>query len=340
MKQRKIYIAYTGGTIGMQRSNKGYIPAAGYLAQQMQAMPALQHVDMPQFTIHEYHPLIDSAEMGPANWQQIASDIYSNYDDYDGFIVLHGTDTMAYSASALSFMLEDLGKPVIFTGAQVPLAEAHTDARENLIGALLFACQEQLPEVCIFFNNKLYRGNRCQKVNANSYGAFYSMNYPALGKVALKLTLDRYLLQPMPKNKLTLKTIQQTQLAHIRLFPGFDSSLLKNLLNHPIQALIIQTYGIGNAPTTQQTLIETLEEATQRGIIIINTSQCQQANVDMSSYPSGRALQEIGVLSGFDMTAEAVITKLYYLFSKFDAIDSIKKHIPENLRGELTQREN
>ncbi|MBB70844.1 MAG: L-asparaginase 1 [Legionellales bacterium] len=336
MTKPNIYIAYTGGTIGMQRSDMGYVPAPGSLTQQMQTMQALQHDDMPDFTVHEYEPIIDSADMSPANWQQIADDIAEHYDDYDGFIVLHGTDTMAYSASALSFMLENLAKPVVFTGSQVPLIEAHTDARENLIGALLFACKPELHEVCVFFDNKLYRGNRCQKTNANSYHAFDSVNYPAIGEVALALNLRDDCQFSKVSKPLSVQAIKNTQLAHIRLFPGLDSRVLNNILDQPIQALVMETYGIGNAPVVNQSLVDILTAATNRGVVIVNTSQCAIANVNMDSYPTGRALKDIGIISGFDMTAESAITKLHYLFSKYDNIETIKTQMQTNLRGELT----
>lgn len=335
-KKKSVYIIYTGGTIGMEKTPGGYVPKANYLAGQMAKSSALAHEDIPAYTLNEYQPLLDSSNMTPQHWTQIANDIKAHYDQFDGFIILHGTDTMAYTASALSFMLENLGKPVILTGSQVPLAEAHTDARENLITAMLLAQHPFLPEVCIYFNRRLFRGNRARKMDAHSFAAFTSPNYPVLADVGIHIDLHTQCLLPIPTQALTVQTVTSKMIVYQRLFPGFNADILKKIIELPLQALILETYGIGNAPSDDLLLLATLEAASAKGIIVINSSQCEIAQVDMQSYATGKALQDAGVMGAGDMTPEAIIGKLYYLLSKYPALADVKTQFANDLRGELT----
>lgn len=338
MTKRKIYIIYTGGTIGMGKTPQGYQPVSGLLHKHMQRMPEFEHPDMPDYDLHEYPSLIDSSNITPKDWQIIGQDILKHYHKYDAFLVLHGTDTMAYTASALSFMLEGLDKPVILTGSQVPLIEAHTDARENLINAMLIAANYGLREVCIFFNNILLRGNRARKVNAYGFGAFISPNYPVLGEVGVGIDIKSALLwQPKASRSLSLAATKPLRLAKLTFFPGMNWDLLAAMLEQPLDALILESYGVGNAPTQQARLLKLLDTAVQQGVLVVNSTQCLRGSVDMGSYATGSALSQLGIASCYDMTPEAIITKLYYLLSQESVTTTTRlQQFEHNLRGELT----
>lgn len=332
---KSIYVLSTGGTIAMQKTEHGYAPAVGHLAKSMAKLPELQNPDMPHYTVHEYEKPIDSANMTLENWIQIGEHIQKNYADYDGFVILHGTDTMAYTASALSFMLENLSKPVIFTGSQLPLFETRNDARENLINAILIASHYAIPEVCVYFNNKLFRGNRCKKVDASSFAAFASPNFPALGKVGTDIIVRHNLVRPMPHHQLQLQMVHDVSIGALRLFPGMSLDMLKQLLRPSLQALVLETYGFGNAPEHKQ-FLDIIRQAVDEGLVIVNCSQCPTAKVKMGQYAAGTALLNAGVISGGDMTAEAALAKLFYLFSKQYSLPDIKAQLSRDLRGELT----
>jgi L-asparaginase len=337
MKPRKIiYVLATGGTIAMQKAPQGYTFVSGGLATSLANMPELQNADMPDFVVHEYDELLDSANMTSEHWLQIAEHIQANYTRYDGFVILHGTDTMAYTASALSFIFENLSKPVILTGSQLPLFETRSDARENLINALWLAGNYPLTEVCVYFNNKLFRGNRSKKVDANSFDAFASPNFPPLAEVGAEIIFRHDLLRVGDSHSsLTLQTIKSVAMSTFRLFPGVAFSTLEYILQSPLQALVLESYGVGTAPEDPQ-FLALIQQATQKGIVVINCSQCWRAKVKLSDYTTGTALLKAGALPGGDMTVEATIAKLFYLFSKHSALDIIKAELMKNLRGELT----
>ncbi|MBN1261706.1 MAG: asparaginase [Anaerolineae bacterium] len=337
--QKRVYIAYTGGTIGMRRTTYGYAPASGFLAAQMQLMPELHNDLMPAYDIHEFDPLLDSSNMTPADWLKIAQDIAHHYDDYDGFIVLHGTDTMAYTAAALSFVLQGLRKPVILTGSQIPLCEVRNDARENLITVMLLAASYPIPEVCLYFGSTLLRGNRATKVDAMGFNAFASPNYPPLGAVGIDISINWDDIQPAPTmpDTLEVKTIAPAPIGALRLFPGMPAGIVRNMLQAPLKALVLEAYGVGNGPTRDRDFVDALREASDRGIIIIDCSQCLRGSVNLHGYATGLALAKAGVISGFDMTAEAALAKLFYLYSQTYSVDTIKRLLQSNLRGELTR---
>lgn len=332
-KQKSICILATGGTISMQKTAHGYTP--GYLLAAMEKIPELQNPDMPHYVIHEFENPIDSANMTLSHWQQIGEHIKKHYDNYDGFVVLHGTDTMSYTASALSFMFEHLNKPIILTGSQLPLFETRNDARENLINALWIAGNYVIPEVCVYFNNKLFRGNRSSKIDASSFSAFASPNFPTLGKVGTDIRIRRDLLLKEPKEPMQLQVLQNLDVSILRIFPGMSLEITRQLLQPPLQALILQTFGVGTAPEEAR-FLDILQDAVQRDVIILNCSQCAYAKVRMSDYAAGSALMNIGVISGADMTIEASLAKLFYLYSKKLPVPEIKKRMMLNLRGELT----
>ena len=332
--KKRIYIAYTGGTIGMKPSAEGFVPVDGYLTETIANMSDFYHDDMPDFEIHEYMPLIDSANVSPEVWQTIAKDIQSRYDEFDGFIVLHGTDTMSYTASALSFVFEHLSKPIIITGSQIPLSQLRTDARINLLNSLYIAAHYPINEVCLFFNNQLFRGNRTTKQYADGFDAFVSPNFAPLVEAGIEIKKFSKLPNTVPTEKLAVRSIEVQSIAILHLFPGLNWQVLDNLLKSPLQALVLLTYGVGNAQQDPQ-LLNTLKRASERGIIIVNCSQCLKGAVNMQGYATGHALSEAGVISGGDMTTETVIAKLYYLLSQSLPHEQLIELFQIDLRGEL-----
>ena len=322
----------------MQKAAGGYKPAAGYLQTMMADLPELKRTSMPTYDIREYTPLLDSSNMTPDDWLKIAEDIASHYDSYDGFVVLHGTDTMAYSASALPFMLQGIQKPVIITGAQIPLCEVRNDARENLITAMLIAANFAIPEVCLCFGSRLLRGNRAVKVDAEGFDAFDSPNFPTLGTVGIEIKINWDLVkQPSKKTEpITVKAMRESPVAVLRLFPGIPAGIVSNVLQPPLKGLVLESYGVGNGPQDAE-LLDVFKEATKRSVVIVNCTQCFKGSVNMEDYATGTALAEAGVISGYDMTVEAALAKMAYLFSRNLPPNEIKTKMQTDLRGELTK---
>ena len=336
MKRKKIYIAYTGGTIGMKQSSRGYVPVAGYLTETVKNNAEFTREEMPLFDIHEYCPLIDSSDMSPHHWQIIADDIKSKYDQYDGFVVLHGTDTMAYTASALSFMFENLTKPVIVTGSQIPLSQLRSDGQVNLLNAMYLAANYPIAEVSLFFNNQLFRGNRATKAHADGFNAFASPNLSPLAQSGINIQLIEGKLSPYVEQALQVTSVQSQKIAILYLYPGISAEIVKNVITEDIKGLILLSFGVGNAPQ-QPEFLELLKNATENGTVIVNLTQCIQGQVNMGGYATGNALLNCGVLSGYDMTLEACLTKLHYLFSQNLELETVRHLMQDNLRGELTR---
>lgn len=345
---RRVLIIYTGGTIGMKLGPRGYVPAPGLLSEQLAAMPQFHDRSMPALTtplsrygrrvhynILEHKPLLDSSNMGIEDWVKIARDIERHYDDYDAFIVLHGTDTMAYTASALSFMLENLAKPVILTGSQIPVIESRNDAVDNVLGALTIAGHDPIPEVCIYFDNTLLRGNRSQKTDAAGFSAFSSGNYPPLVEAGIELRVAWDLVLPAPSQPLRVRPITNHYVASLRLFPGISAAMIDNVLQPPLEGLVLESFGAGNAPDRNKAFLAALKAGTDRGVVIINVTQCQRGTVT-TDYAAGTALAEVGVVGGADMTPEAALTKLSYLLSQHHDRGDVVRLMQHNLRGELT----
>lgn len=336
MHKKKIYIAYTGGTIGMSPTPTGYVPLTGHLQNTLANMPEFHRAEMPEFTLHEYAPLMDSSDMSPEDWNRVAADIQQHYDDFDGFVILHGTDTMAYTASALSFMLQGLNKPVIVTGSQIPLSELRSDGQVNLLNALYLAANYPLPEVTLYFNNKLLRGNRATKSDADGFDAFSSPNFPTLIDVGIAIKLNRAVKQHLPgRRQLRVQPITPQPIGMIRLYPGIMPELIQNILRQPVRALLLHSYGVGNAPNNPA-LLGALKKAAEDGIIIVNCSQCMKGRVNMNGYATGHHLLETGTISGADMTTEATLTKLHYLLSQQLPTELIREKMQLNLCGELS----
>lgn len=337
-KRKHVYIAYTGGTVGMMKARSGYEPVAGYLGQLMDSIPELRNDLMPRYTIHEYQPLLDSSDITSEDWLTIAQDIASHHNEYDGFVVLHGTDTMAYTASVLPFLLDGLKKPVVLTGSQIPLCEVRNDARENLITAMLIAANFAIPEVLLCFGSRLLRGNRAVKVNASGFEAFDSPNFPPIGRVGIKIKIDWPLILETPESPgpSTPTFVKRPRVAALRLFPGISAELVEAILRPPLQGLVLETFGVGNAPNKNIRLINAIEEACGRGVVVVNCTQCLQGVVHQESYATGSALARAGVISGFDMTTEAALAKLFYLFSQECDLSQVGALMQQDLRGEIT----
>ena len=336
---KKIYVIYTGGTIGMRPTDSGYAPSGNMTALLEEKLPEHVRTELPDFDLVEYEQLIDSSNIRPDNWKQIATDIADHYDQYDGFVVLHGTDTMAYSSSMISFMLRNLGKPVIFTGSQIPLCEARTDGLENFVGALTLAADERIKEVCLYFNGRLMRGNRTRKQNAYLFDAFDSPNFPWLGRADINIELNEYLLlKPELKQKpeFLLDCNSSSHVAILQLFPGITADFVEAILSQPFEAFIMRTYGTGNGPDGDQALLDVLKKATDAGKIIVNLTQCHRGTVHQGSYAAGSALAKAGVIGGLDTTTEAMFCKLHHLLSRGYTNEQVKEQIGIDLAGEMT----
>jgi L-asparaginase len=300
----RVCILYTGGTIGMRKTPDGYMPAPGYLAAQMSVLNEFNNPTLPEYEIIEFDPLLDSSNMRPADWLKIAGRVQQHYAKYDGFVVIHGTDTMAYSASALAFLLEGLGKPVILTGSQIPLCEVRSDAVENLITALLIAGHYPLPEVCLYFGGKLLRGCRSAKINASGLSAFDSPNYPPLGTAGIDLVMNWSAISPPPDGA-ALSVAQNCcpLVGVLKLFPGIAPWMAENFLRPPLQGAVLEAYGVGGAPDNDEPLIAAFQRAAEQGIVVVSITQCRQGMVNLGSYSTGRPGAR--VISGMDMTTEA-----------------------------------
>jgi len=337
MSRARVLLLHTGGTLGMRRRSDGsYAPEAGALAAALQRMPELAQAPLPEIELVEFDPLLDSSDMQPHDWQRVADALAARLPEVAGAVVLHGTDTMAYTASALSFMLTGIDRPVILTGSQIPLIEVRSDARENLVTALLLACDPGLHEVCVYLNGRLLRGNRVTKVSSAGFDAFDSPNLPALAEVGVEVRWRRELLRPAAPAPLQALRLAPVPVVALRLFPGITGAVLRQVLRDPVRGLVLETYGSGNAPSRDPDFIAALAEASARGVVIVNVTQCLRGSVRMAAYAAGRGLERAGVVSGGDMTAEAALTKLTVLLSQALSPSEVAQAMARDVAGELS----
>lgn len=340
-----ILLIYTGGTIGMMENAETGVLEAFNFQHLKDNVPELKKLGYAVSSI-QFEPPIDSSEMGPDSWKKLVEIIANNYHKYNGFVILHGTDTMSYTASALSFMLENLSKPVILTGSQLPIGMLRTDGKENLITAIEIAAAQEngvplVPEVCIFFENNLLRGNRTSKVSADNFNAFRSYNYPALAHAGIHIKYDlAQVYHPVARKPLKPHYLLDRNIAILKLFPGISSQVIESILTIPnLKGIVLETYGSGNAPRDEW-FIQLLKDAVDRGIVIVNVSQCIAGTVEMHRYETGHKLLEIGVISGYDSTTESAVAKLMFLFGHDMTPQQVKEHMNCSLIGEITLPEN
>lgn len=335
-----ILLVYTGGTIGMVKEYETGVLKAFDFSKLLKRIPELNQLACNIDSVSFDNP-IDSSNMNTTHWVTLATIIEENYTNYDGFVVLHGSDTMSYTASALSYMLENLDKPVVFTGSQLPIGDLRTDAKENLITSIQIASLREngkavIREVGLYFEYKLYRANRTTKINAEHFEAFASLNYPALIESGVHLKVNReFLWQPKRNKKLVVHKVLDNNVAILKLFPGLNNDVLQSILNIPnLKALILETYGAGNAPT-EEWLVSELKKSIQRGLHIINVTQCSGGSVILGQYETSIELRNMQIVNGKDITTEAAITKLMYLLGTNISANSFKTIFETSLRGEM-----
>ena len=338
-----ILIIYTGGTIGMKADPADQTLKPFDFSQILEEVPELSKFAC-RIDSYTFDPLIDSSDVEPAMWQRLACVIRDRYADYDGFLVLHGTDTMSYSASALSFMLDGLDKPVIFTGSQLPIGVPRTDGKENLISAVEIASAKtpdgkaMVPEVCIFFGAKLMRGNRTTKVSAEQFDAFGSPNLPPLAEAGISIRYNLPLIRrPSPGVPFSIDTRLDTRVSILKIHPGITPQVVKNiLLGEETRAVIIETYGSGNAPT-KPWFLDIVRQARSMGKVLVNVTQCPSGCVNMNLYATGKPLLEAGTVSGYDSTTESALAKLFHLLGGCPDNERVKALFDEDLKGEISK---
>ena len=335
---KRVCIIYTGGTIGMVSTDHGYAPKKDYLSVLLNEIHQLKSAALPYWDVVEFDPLLDSSNVALDEWNKIGREIASRYEKYDGFVVLHGTDTMSYTSSALSFMLEGLDKPVVFTGAQIPLCELRSDGRDNLINSIIIAGEGEVREVCVYFGGRLLRANRSTKISSEELQAFESPDYPHLAEVGIDIRYDASALTiPSKPKTFHLTELKPVPVGVLKIFPGFQFDLFEGMINSNLKAVVLEAFGSGNIPTNNTALVEGIRKSASNGTIIVVTSQCQRGGTALGTYATSSDLVQSGAISASDMTTEAAIAKLYYLFSCGYGAERVKLLMETNLRGEMDE---
>lgn len=341
-----VLVIYTGGTLGMVYERNADSGKTGQLIpfnfeRVIDRVPEIHRLDF-EITIITLHEVIDSSNMKPAIWVELAQIIEKNYHQYDSFVILHGTDTMAYTASALSYMLQNLSKPVILTGAQLPIGVARSDARENFITALEIAAAQQdgnpiVPEVCLYFNSVLLRGNRATKQESVHFNAFHSENYPHLAMAGVRIEYNFPFIRPCTSElPFSIRTTLHSNVTILKLFPGITQQVVDAILTIPgLKGVVLETFGAGNAPTDSW-FLQALKDAADRGIVLFNVSQCEGGRVTQGQYQTSNRLQQIGVVSGTDITTEAAITKLMVVLGDTTHLETVRQRLAEPICGEMS----
>ena len=342
MTRPKILIIYTGGTIGMIQDAQTQALIPFDFSHIYDQVPRLLFYDIEIETFAFDHP-VDSSDMQPQDWKQIAEKIHIHYYNYDGFVILHGTDTMAYTAAALSFMFENLSKPIILTGSQLPLGIARTDGRNNIINAVEMAAAKRsngspmIPEVCICFENQLYRGNRTHKNNAEEFDAFISPNYPVLANVGVSIKYNQDSIARIPKKEMRLRSKMDTNIAILKLYPGITPAVVRAILQtEGLRGVVLETYGSGNSCKSDW-FLDLLSDAVERGIFIMSVTQCKGGGrVNAGKYESSFLLEKLGIIGGYDINTESALTKMMYILGNYSKSEYVKMLLSRQLRGEIT----
>ncbi len=335
--KKRVCIIYTGGTIGMMPTENGYAPNPKAFPELLDKIHDINLPDFPSYEIVLMERLLDSSDVSWRDWCDTGRIIRDRYNEFDGFVVLHGTDTMAYTASALSFILEGLDKAVVLTGSQIPLCRMRSDGRDNLISSILVAASGEVREVCIYFGGELMRGNRATKVSADDLKAFASPNYPRLADIGTSIVYrKKFLYRGNEGRELNLVELSPTPIAVIKMFPGFSAELIRSLISSGVRAIVLEAFGAGNIPSSPE-LSSALTLAVESGAFIVVTSQCGRGNVAIGTYATSQMLKKMGAVSGFDMTTECAVAKLYYLFSKYGGdTERIKALMECDICGEVS----
>lgn len=332
---KRICIIYTGGTIGMVPSEHGYVPMAGVFEPLLRSINDIHRPEFPDWELVEFSPLLDSSNIAVGDWNKIGRVIDQHYDEFDGFVVLHGTDTMAYTASALSFMLENLNKPVVFTGSQIPLCMLRSDGLDNIVNAILIAASGRVHEVCLYFGGRLLRGNRSTKMSADLLEAFDSPNAPHLAETGIDIQYHDTVIRPKGVGKLHLQEFVDVPIGVLKVFPGIQFDLFESIMTEKLKGVVFEAFGAGNIPSRPgSNLLPLVERAYRSGTVIVVCSQCQQGSVSLGTYETSSGLARADAVSGGDMTIEAAVTKLYYLFSCGYDKETIREKMEQNLCGE------
>lgn len=341
IQQPKILLIYTGGTVGMMHDPESGLLIPLNFEHLSAQLPELKQFDF-SIQVHSFAKPIDSSNMTPEIWKELAQIIYNRYNEFDGFVILHGSDTMAYTASALSFMLENLAKPVILTGSQLPIGMIRTDGKENIISAIEIAAaknekgEPMVPEAAIYFEYRLLRGNRARKISANNFNAFHSGNYPVLAEAGVNIKYNQSAIRNLPKEKLKLNDSLNNNVIILKVFPGMNANYLNGILKiENLKAIVLETYGSGNA-TTDKLFIDFIKQAIKKEIIIVNTTQCVSGSVVMGKYETSALLQNAGVIGAGDMTTEATVVKLMLLLAQNSSNEELKSRFIENMSGEIS----